>query len=163
MSRKKTGREKGKGLSVSGIPFGGAISQIEEGSAEPNRIEATNAFKEDQEASDSRAYDKRDYIGDEVDNLGNADVFIANKDDEVWSDGLEDEANIPLFEDDGSDQGLFPEIQPLHVDLASTAGLGGDDNLNVILRPDTIDNQSDDFTDLDDRVFEAKNRKRKSA
>jgi hypothetical protein len=160
MSRKAQGRQKGKGLPVSGIPLAGVISQVEESSAEPNRIEALNAFHEDQEAADPRPYDQRDYIGDEQDRLGNSDMYIANKDDEQWSEGLEDEANIA---DDSSDEGMFPEIQPLHIDLASTAGLGEDDNLNVILRPDTVDDAGEDFTDLDDSQLTRKFKGKKSA
>jgi hypothetical protein len=147
MSRKNNGREKGKGMATSGIPLSGGISQIENTSVESNRFEAKNAFKEGEETIDTRDYAHRDYISDEEDRIGTvSDAYIANKDDEEWSDGLEDEANLP---DDFSDEALYPEIQPLHVDLGATAGLGKDDDMNMVLRPDTMDNQSDDFTDVE--------------
>jgi len=137
MSSKGKGRQTGKGLSISGIPLPGGFSQEETPSAEPNREEPANAFKEAEDIDDSYG---RDYIRDETDRLGPAlGGYVANKADEQWSVGLEDEANEP---EDLSDEGLLPEIQPLHIDPRS---LGEDDNLDMMLRPDTIDGDTDDF------------------
>jgi hypothetical protein len=158
MSRKDKGREKGKGMATSGIPLsGGGISQIEDTSVETNNFEAANAFKEDRDESDDRPYDKRDFIGDQEEQMNDGSgPFIANKDDEEWSEGMEDEANLPdplLNESDDEDEALFPETEPLHVDLSSTAGLGGDDSLDMVLRPDTIDNQPDTTADAELKQF----------
>ena len=154
MSRKDTGRQKGKGMATSGIPLsGGGISQFEDTSVETNNFEAANAFKEDQDDVDDRPYDKRDFIGDEEEQMGGASgAFLANKDDEEWSEGMEDECNLPdplLNETADEEDALFPETEPLHVDLASTAGLGGDDSMDMVLRSDTMDNQEDTTSNIE--------------
>jgi hypothetical protein len=150
MSSKGKGRQKGKGLNISGIPLGGAgFSQEETPSAEPNREEPVNAFREVDDNDDSYA---RDYIRDESARLGPAlGGYVANKADEQWSVGLEDEANEP---EDLSDEGMLPEIQPLHIDPNSP---GEDDSLDLMLRPDTIDSESED---LDEQLENEKGEKK---
>ena len=164
MSRKTQGREKGKGMATSGIPLSDGISQMEDTSVETNEFEAANAFKEDQDLPDPRPYDKRDFIGDEEEQMGNnSQGFIANKDDEEWSDGLEDECNLPDIltgQDIDAEEGLFPETEPLHMDLGATAGLGEDDDADMILRPDTMDDQPDTTADIEVKQFKGKNKKK---
>lgn len=145
MTFKRKGREKGKAMEVSGIPLSGTISQVENPSVEPNRDEPRNAFREDSDTDESYTHD---YIRDEEERLGNlAGGYVANKADETWSDGLRDEANEPdLF--DG--EGMFPEIQPLHVDMEDDQP-GEEDTLDMVLRPDNIEQQPDDFTDIEIR------------
>lgn len=141
MTFKRKGREKGKAMEISGIPLSGTMSQVENPAVEPNREEPVNAFREADDNDESYA---RDYIRDEEERIGaRLDGYISNKADESWSDGLQDEANEP---EDLSHEGMFPEIQPLHLDVSDQ---GEDDSMDVVLRPDTIEQQSDDFTDFE--------------
>jgi hypothetical protein len=160
-------KSKGKGIPTSGIPLPGGISQMEDSSVETNNFEAANAFKEDQDMADPRPYDQRDFIGDEEEQMGDrSNTFIANKDDEEWSDGMEDECNLPDIltgEDADAEEGLFPETGPLHIDLGATAGIGEDDDADMILRPDTMDDQPDDASDIEVKKFKGTNKKKKSA
>lgn len=142
MSDKDKPLEKGKGMELSGVPLpSGQFSQLDNPSAEPNRVEPVNAFKEEEDYDDSYA---RDYIREESERLGPLNGgYIANKDDQEWSPGIEDEENEP---DDASDEALFPEIQPLHIDVLSKV-VANEDDPDISLRPDTIDEISDDFTE----------------
>jgi hypothetical protein len=164
MSRKNQG--KGKGIATSGIPLAGGISQIDESSVETNNFEAKNAFKEDQDMPDPRPYDQRDFIGDEEEQMGDrSNTYIANKDDEEWSEGMEDECNLPDIltgEALDAEEGLFPETEPLHIDLGASAGLGDDDDADMILRPDTMDDEPDDTSDIEIKEFKG-NKKKKTA
>lgn len=130
----KRNQGKGKANDISGIPLPGAIPQVEGQSVEPNRDEPEAAFQvnSDSEKAENFAHD---YFDDEEERLGNLEApFVANKDDEEWSDGLADEENE---NDDMSDDGLLPETQPLHVD-PSVNNVGQDDDADVVLRPTQI-------------------------
>jgi|GEM_PF-6881950 len=162
MKHKNQGRDKGKGMAISGIPLAGGMSQVDNTSVETNRFEDRNAFHEGDDVADVRDFEHRDYIGDQKEADEDVDAMvIASKDNNEWSEGMEDEANPT---EDYSEEALFPESQPLHIDLASTTGLGQDD-LAFPLQPSTMDNQSDDFTDIEIEVLLTKNKtmKKKSA
>ncbi len=129
----KRSQGKGKANHVSGIPLPGTIAQVEGQSAEPNRDEPQGAFKT--ESGENYAHD---YFNDEEERLGNLEEpFVANKSDQVWSDGIADEENEV---DEGDDEGLLPETQLLHVDLQTE--VGDDDNQNLMLRPDNVDDDA---------------------
>lgn len=80
---------KGKANSISGIPLSGGFTQIDEGSAEPNREEETNTFKEE------RRYEPyaHDYFRDETERLEKLSGSLPATPNEEWSEGLNDEAN----------------------------------------------------------------------
>ncbi|HEY9679305.1 MAG TPA: hypothetical protein V6C76_14960 [Drouetiella sp.] len=126
----KRSQGKGKANDISGIPLPGTLAQIEGQSIEPNRDEPPGAFK-----TETPENDRRNYFDDEEERLGNLETpFVANKADDQWSEGLEDEENE--F-DDRSDDGLFPETQPLHVSQSPEGG--ADDSEDMVLRPTQID------------------------
>ena len=74
-----------------------------------------------------------------MENKDELEGYIANKADDQWSPGLQDEENVP---DDNSNEGLYPEIQPLHIDPLSKVA-GEEDNPDFSLRPDTVDEITD--------------------
>ena len=143
MSDKDKPLQKGKALDISGVPLPGGQSfiQIDNPCVEPNRDEPMNAFREGEIDAEEYAHD---YVRDEQKRLGSLmEGYVANKDDEQWSVGLQDEENEP---DDNSSEGLFAEIQPLHIDPLSAA-VAGEDDADISLRPDTVDDLVDDFTE----------------
>lgn len=126
---------KGRGNAVSGIPLAGAFTQIQGQSVEPNREERLDAFKTDG-TGENYAHD---YFDDEEERLGDLEQpYVANKDDQNWSEGLQDEANMDENANDVEGQeGVLPELQPLHLDY--TVKGGQDDDQDMMLRPDNID------------------------
>ena len=134
MSDKDEPLEKGKALDISGLPLPGqAFTQFDNPGAEPNRNEPQNAFKEEEDRDESYMHD---YTRDEKERLGPLmEGYVANKDDEQWSAGLQDEQNEL---DDKSKEGLYPEIQPLHIDVLSKVAANEDDP-DFVLKPDTVD------------------------
>ncbi len=133
----KSNPGKGKGNAVSGIPMAGGFTQIQGQSVEPNREERIDAFKTDG-TGENYAHD---YFDDEEARLGDLnEPYVANKDDQHWSDGLQDEANMDENANDVEGQeGVLPELQPLHLDYTSG---GQDDSVDTMLRPDNIDSSA---------------------
>ncbi len=122
---------KRRANAVSGKPMPFTIVQADdEPIVIPNRDVDESAFFRD----DSGEAYARDYFADEEERLGNLESpYLVNRDDRQWSDGLRDEENEP----EADEEGLWPESQPLHVDLSQDAG--GEDSFEVSLRPSNID------------------------
>ncbi len=125
---------QGKANSVSGIPMPGTIVQVQGKSVEPNRKEPDKPFKIDGTGENYA----RDYFDSESERLGNLeDGYVAEKGDQNWSSGLQDEENVDENAVDTDDsEGLLPECQPLH--LANDARFGADED-ELTLRPDNLD------------------------
>ena len=150
MSRK----DKGKANPISGFPLPGSMSQEEGSSVEPNRDEPKKTLEHQ---DDGERY-ARDYFDDEEERLGDlSQPFVANKDDEEWSVGIADEANPDI--EQGSDSEIFPETEPLFV-IPDSGDSERDEAGNIILRPSTIEQETDYFTDIeDDQDMEDKDQK----
>jgi hypothetical protein len=125
---------QGKANSVSGIPMPGTIVQVQGKSVEPNRTEPDNPFNTEGTGENYA----RDYFDDESERLGNLeDGYVAEKGDQNWSAGLQDEENADENAVDADDnEGLLPETQPLH--LGYDARFGADED-ELTLRPDNLD------------------------
>lgn len=132
----KHNQVKGKALDVSGIPLQNTIAQVDSAqTVETNRKEPDVSFKEETPENVGHTY-----FTDEEERLGNLEApYVSNKANDKWSDGLSDESNPDIIDED-NDEGLLPETQPLHVDVASV--MSGTDDADIVLRPDNVEDDS---------------------
>jgi hypothetical protein len=127
-----------EGYNIEGIPLPGDLPQVD-GSAAPN--EPRNSTLSNPEGQVEEPY-AVDYFDAEIERLGDNGPVVASKDNQNWSEGIEDEENVGEASfaelDDDWDEGVFPETQPLTVQGTATEQDNEELSSYMELQPDNL-------------------------
>ena len=127
------GNRSDYGNNIEGIPLPGDIPQVE-GSAAPNRDDSETLHNPEGQP-------EQEPVGSAPSKAQPDQPFVASKDDETWSPGLEDEENNGYMsfseQDQDWNEGLFPETEPLQVE-GQSEDQSKEEFSDIELKPDNI-------------------------
>jgi hypothetical protein len=139
----------GYGNNIDGIPLPGDMPQIQ-GSSTPNRDDTSLLSNPDGDTEGEYAVDYFDAVENETGQQ--PEPYVADKSNQKWSEGLEDEENdygLLSFDEQDNDwnEGLLPETQPLHLESRAERDVETppDSELqsDIELQPGTVENGTD--------------------